>query len=156
MTFQVKERGTGTFAVSAGFSSVTGLVGKINIQERNLFGTGKVLSLQAEKSTSSLSSSVDLVMPNFLDTDSAVGFGLFYAHQNKPGGKNYSTTKLIGNSDSAFSSSNAGFMLHTSHDITDDLGLSLNYAYKHVNIFNIKDTASDLIKEQGVKALIHL
>ncbi|CEI84742.1 outer membrane protein assembly factor BamA [Ehrlichia minasensis] len=153
LTFQVKERGTGTFAVSAGFSSVTGLVGKINIQERNLLGTGKVLSLQAEKSTSSLSSSIDIVMPNFLDTDSAIGFGLFYAHQNKPGGKSYSPNKFIGNSDSAFSSSNAGFMLHTSHDITDDLGLSLNYAYKHVNIFNIKDTASDLIKEQGGKSI---
>ncbi|ABD45160.1 outer membrane assembly complex, YaeT protein [Ehrlichia chaffeensis str. Heartland] len=155
LNFQVKERGTGTFSVSAGFSSVTGLVGKINIQERNLFGTGKILSLQAEKSTSSLSSSIDFVVPNFSETDSAVGFGLFYSHQNKPKGKDFpnliNPAAITGNTDAAFSSSNAGFMLHTSHDITDDLNLALHYAYKHVNIFNVKDTASELIKEQAGK-----
>ncbi|AHX04722.1 outer membrane protein assembly factor BamA [Ehrlichia japonica] len=154
LTFQVKERGTGTFAVSAGFSSVTGLVGKVNIQERNLLGTGKILSLQAEKSTSSLSSSIDFIVPNFSDTDSAIGFGLFYAHQNKPGGKDSPnlmnpSTKFTGNTEAAFSSSNAGFMLHTSHDITDDLNLSLNYSYRHVNVYNVNDTASELIKEQA-------
>ena len=155
LNFQVKERGTGSFDVAAGFSSVSGLVGKVNIQERNLFGTGKILSLHLEKSAASLSSSIDFVIPNFSETDSAVGLGLFYSHQNKSNSKgsssNDAASKLIGNSDPTFSSSNAGFMLHTSHDITDDLGISLSYSYKHVNIFNVKDSASDLIKEQAGK-----
>ena len=154
LNFQVKERGTGSFDIAAGFSSITGLVGKINIQERNLFGTGKVLSLHVEKSAASLSSSIDFIIPNFSDTDSAVGFGLFYSHQNKSSTQDPTSgpaAKLIGNPDPTFSSSNAGFMLHTSHDITDDLGISLNYSYKHVNILNVKDTASDLIKEQSGK-----
>ena len=153
LNFQVKERGTGSFDVAAGFSSVTGLVGKVNIQERNLFGTGKILSLHVEKSAASLSSSIDFVMPNFSDTDSAVGFGLFYSHQNKSSAQNPMSgpSKFIGSPDPTFSSSNAGFMLHTSHNITDDLGISFNYSYKHVNILNVKDSASDLIKEQAGK-----
>ncbi|MGN7618796.1 MAG: outer membrane protein assembly factor BamA [Ehrlichia sp.] len=154
LDFQVKERGTGSFDVSAGFSSITGLVGKINIQERNLFGTGRTLSLHVEKSAVSLSSSVDFIVPNFLDTDSATGFGLFYSHQNKSSAKESNVigaAKFASNADPTFTSSNAGFMLHTAHDITDDLGISLNYSYRHVNIFNVKEAASDLIKEQAGK-----
>ncbi|QLK53675.1 outer membrane protein assembly factor BamA [Ehrlichia ruminantium] len=154
LNFQVKEKGTGSFDIAAGFSSITGLVGKINIQERNLFGTGKILSLHLEKSSSSLSSSIDFAVPNFLETDSAVGFGLFYSQQNKPSMEkiNSSFIEIMkDNSDAAFSSSSAGLILHTSHNITDDLGLSLNYSYKHVNIFNVKDTASEIIKEQAGK-----
>lgn len=47
VTVTVKERDTGTFSVGAGLASSQGFIGTAQVSQRNLFGTGHSLALQA-------------------------------------------------------------------------------------------------------------
>ncbi|KJV64659.1 outer membrane assembly complex, YaeT protein [Anaplasma phagocytophilum str. ApMUC09] len=77
INFTVKERGTGSFDIGAGFSPASGLVGKISIKERNLLGTGKVISFDLMRSLSGMSSVLDLVTPDIFDSEVSFGVGRF-------------------------------------------------------------------------------
>ncbi|QXK91628.1 outer membrane protein assembly factor BamA [Neoehrlichia mikurensis] len=147
LNFNLKEKGTGSFDIGAGFSSMTGLVGKISIQERNLLGTGKTFAFKLERSLTNFSSAIDLITPYFLDSNVSLGMGLFYSQQ-----KNQANEQRILPSDtSVFSSSSTGFSTRLSYNITNNIIGALSYSYKYNHIYNVNRNASALIKEQEGK-----
>ncbi len=148
LNFRVKERGTGSFDIGAGFSSESGLVGKISVRERNAFGTGKMVAFDLSRSMTSLSGTLDLVTPNVLDSDVAFGVGVFYSQQGSPSSSSGTLGGLFSSSEGSFSSTNAGLSTRLSCNLTDSVAASLQYYYKYHSIHNIGESASIYIKEQ--------
>ncbi|MDB1135314.1 outer membrane protein assembly factor BamA [Candidatus Anaplasma sp. TIGMIC] len=145
LNFTVKERGTGSFDIGAGFSPASGLVGKVSIKERNLMGTGKVVAFDLMRSLTGMSSTLDLVTPDIFDSEVSFGIGSFYSRQGS------APAKSLGGlfpSDSPFSSTNAGFSARLSCSLTDSVAASLQYYYKYHSIHNVGNSASKYIKEQ--------
>ncbi|GHM58469.1 MAG: outer membrane protein assembly factor BamA [Candidatus Mesenet longicola] len=135
LNISVKEKSTSSFQVSGGFSSASGLMGNINIKERNLFGTGRELSFSLEKTALSFSNNIDFTENHIFDSDVSLGVGVFFSSQAQ-------------SIDSNFSSKNSGFITRLSYDITDNLSQSLRYSFKYNNIVNVAKNASLFIKEQ--------
>ncbi|MCU7611274.1 outer membrane protein assembly factor BamA [Anaplasma capra] len=150
LNFKVKERSTGSFDIGAGFSSESGLVGKISIGERNVLGTGKVVALDVSRSMTSLSGTLDLVTPNIFDSEVAFGVGVFYSQQgNASFPDKKKTLRLLPPSEGgSFSNTNAGLSTRLSCNFTDSVAGSLQYYYKYHRIHNIGESASIYIKEQ--------
>ncbi len=77
MSVKLKEKPTGFFSVAGGFSSVETIIFAGQIQESNLFGTGKRVSLNAQIGGVTQLFFLNYTDPHFLDTDwtlDAVGF----------------------------------------------------------------------------------
>ncbi len=68
ITFDVKERATGTFQVGAGFSSIEQFILTAQVDQQNLFGHGQSLSLQAQVSGIRQLIQVQFVEPYFMST----------------------------------------------------------------------------------------
>jgi len=68
ITYEVKERATGTFQVGAGFSSIEQFILTAQVDQQNLFGHGQSLSLQAQVSGIRQLIQVQFVEPYFLST----------------------------------------------------------------------------------------
>ena len=145
INFTVKERGTGSFDVGAGFSPLSGLVGKISVRERNLLGTGKVVGFELVRSLTGMSSVLDLVTPDIFDSEVSFGVGAFYSHQGSSMAK---SVNGLFPAESPFSSTNAGYSARLSCSLTDSLAASLQYYYKYHSIHNVGSGASEYIKEQ--------
>ncbi len=77
VTFEVKERPTGTFQIGAGFSSVENFIATAQISQENLFGRGQTLSFMAQLSSLRQFFSLSFVEPYFLDTNWYFGFRVF-------------------------------------------------------------------------------
>ncbi|WP_339048440.1 outer membrane protein assembly factor BamA [Candidatus Mesenet endosymbiont of Phosphuga atrata] len=138
LNVSVKEKSTSSFQISGGFSTASGLMGNINIKERNLFGTGRELSFSLEKTALSFSNNIDFTENHIFDSDVSLGIGVFFSSQAQ-------------SIDSNFSSKNSGFITRLSYDITDNLSQSLRYSFKYNNIVNVAKNASLFIKEQEGK-----
>ncbi len=74
---KVKEKSTGFFSVAGGFSSVENFIFAGQIQEANLFGYGKRLSLNAQIGGVTQLFYINYQDPNLLDTDWTLGTLLF-------------------------------------------------------------------------------
>jgi outer membrane protein insertion porin family len=68
ITYEIKERATGTFQVGAGFSSIEQFILTAQVDQQNLFGHGQSLSLQAQISGIRQLVQVQFVEPYFLST----------------------------------------------------------------------------------------
>lgn len=74
---EVAERPTGTFQVGAGFSSIENFIATAQVQQANLFGTGRSLSLQAQLSSIRQLINVRFAEPYFLDSPFSAAIDLF-------------------------------------------------------------------------------
>ena len=77
VTFQVKERPTGTFQIGAGFSSVENFIAQAQVSQDNLFGRGQRLALQAQVSGLRQLFSLSFWEPYFFDSRVTFGFDLY-------------------------------------------------------------------------------
>jgi outer membrane protein insertion porin family len=68
ITYEIKERATGTFQVGAGFSSIEQFILTAQVNQQNLFGHGQSLSLQAQISGIRQLVQVQFVEPYFMST----------------------------------------------------------------------------------------
>lgn len=68
VTYEVKERATGTFQLGAGFSSIEQFILTAQIDQQNLFGHGQSLSLQAQVSGIRQLIQAQFVEPYFMST----------------------------------------------------------------------------------------
>lgn len=71
------ERKTGTLSLGAGYSSVEGLVGYLQVSQNNLFGNGQSVSAQWEAGNYKNSYSLSFTEPWLLDTPTSFGIDLF-------------------------------------------------------------------------------
>ncbi|MFT3922394.1 MAG: outer membrane protein assembly factor BamA [Myxococcales bacterium] len=68
ITYEVKERATGTFQVGAGFSSIEQFILTAQVDQQNLFGHGQSLSLQAQISGIRQLVQIQFVEPYLMST----------------------------------------------------------------------------------------
>jgi outer membrane protein insertion porin family len=78
----VKEKSTGDFSVGAGLASGEGLILTTSITERNLFGTGKILSTQINTSKVNTIYSVSYTNPYYTDEGMSRGFDVYERNVN--------------------------------------------------------------------------
>ena len=82
VSLAVKEKSTGDFSVGAGISSNVGVVFTGSITQRNLFGTGNLLSTQINTSRVNQVYSVSYTNPYFTDNGVSRGFDLYKRNVN--------------------------------------------------------------------------
>lgn len=133
----VTEQSTGEISFGAGYSSTGGILGDINVRERNLLGKGQNLSMGLQVGTLSSLANLSFTEPYFLDRAVAAGFDLFNTTNNRQAIASYSDSAL-------------GFALRAGWSYTEHLRQSVRYTLKDTNIYNVPFYASQVIQaEQG-------
>ena len=77
VSLAVKEKSTGDFSIGAGISSNVGLVFTGSVTQRNLFGTGNVLSTQVNTGKVNKVYSVSYTNPYYTDNGMSRGFDIY-------------------------------------------------------------------------------
>ncbi len=127
----VAERPTGTFSIGLGYSSVDKVIAQGSISQDNLFGYGVKLSLSGAVSASSLTYSLGVSDPHFLDTDWTVGFEVYKSEREYNDYDDYRT----------------GGALRAGHPVSENSKLYLTYRYELQEILNVDDDASVIIQD---------
>jgi outer membrane protein insertion porin family len=131
---KVKERPTGFFSVAGGFSSVETFIFAGQIQESNLFGYGKRLSLSAQIGGVTQLFMLNYQDPYFLDT-------------------NYAFEVLAFRTDREFRDfdrSSYGANISFGRRLISNLSGRVGYRFEHVDIQDVPEDAS-LIVEEGTR-----
>ncbi|HXG31446.1 MAG TPA: outer membrane protein assembly factor BamA [Thermodesulfobacteriota bacterium] len=128
---KVKEKPTGFFSVAGGFSSVETIIFAGQIQESNLFGYGKTLSLSAQIGGVTRLFFLNYQDPAFFDTDWTFDTVVF------------NTSREFRD----FDRKSYGGTLTFGRGLFSNLGGRVTYRYEHEDIENVSGDAKLLIKE---------
>jgi len=128
---KVKEKPTGFFSVAGGFSSVETIIFAGQIQESNLFGYGKTLSLSAQIGGVTRLFFLNYQDPAFFDTDWTFDAVVF------------NTSRKFRD----FDRRSYGGTVTFGRGLFSNLGGRVTYRYEHENIQNVSGNAKLLIKE---------
>jgi outer membrane protein insertion porin family len=79
----VQEQSTGSLTFGAGFSSAGGVLGNIQLRERNLLGRAQDLQLNLSLSTERQRAEISFTEPYFLGRNLSAGFDLFSTRTNQ-------------------------------------------------------------------------
>jgi len=135
LKIDVVEKATGSFSLGGGYSSVEHAYGTASIDQRNLFGRGQNLKLQAQVSGVSQTYMLSFTEPYFLDRRLSAGFDLYNQTRD------YTT----------YDRDSVGGKLRLSFPTWDYTRLYWNYSYDVSDVYNIDDSAANSIKEmEGV------
>jgi outer membrane protein insertion porin family len=135
----VEEQSTGEFSVGVGFSTTDGILGDVNIRERNFLGRGQ--DLRIGTTIAQLTKQVDLSFtePYFLDRNLAAGFDIFAIDQDN---------QLF----AQFNQVTYGGSLRVGYQINEALRQTLKYTIRQDTINNVQPTASSFIQlEAGTR-----
>lgn len=116
LVMSVKERNSGQFTFSLGYSQLAGLITSVALNERNFLGSGNQFGISLSNSIFQKSINVTYTNPYFTPTGVSVGYGLFYSEFNNA---NFNTAQ--------YSTSSYGGTVTFGVPITesDTVGLSL-------------------------------
>jgi outer membrane protein insertion porin family len=131
LNVKLKEKPTGFFSVAGGFSSIETFIFAAQIQESNLFGFGKTLSVSAQIGGVTRLATADYQDPHFVGTDftfEVLGFDTRRNFQD-------------------FSRSAYGGSVSFGRHIISNLSGRLVYTYQHVTVGNVSGDATLLISE---------
>jgi len=132
----VKERATGIFSIGAGYSSLDGIFGVLDVTQRNLFGRGQEVFLRVRFGAKSQLGLIGFTEPYLFDIPLRAGVD-FYEREREF---------------DDFTEERLGGDLRASYPLTEFLTVSGLYRLEEVDITNVADTASeDLRKEEGKK-----
>jgi len=92
----VVEKSTGSFSVSAGYSTTEGVVAGVGVTERNLLGRGQNVRLNTDLSFTRQSVDFSFTEPYFLDMPLAAGFDLFASQSDNTDISGYSSSRYGG------------------------------------------------------------
>ena len=141
---EVEEKSTGDLSFGVAYSTSDGVVGKIGIKERNFMGKGQELRLNYQGSKQTQNIDLGFTEPYFLDRPLSAGFDLFRSTRDSQNSSSYSQAETGGG-------------LRIGYSISERLAQSFRYTLKSVNIKDVKDTASEHIKNQkGTNVLSEL
>ncbi|HEV2551513.1 MAG TPA: outer membrane protein assembly factor BamA [Stellaceae bacterium] len=129
----VEEQSTGEFSVGVGFSTTDGILGDINIRERNFLGRGQ--DVRIGTTIAQLTKQVDLSFtePYFLERNLAAGFDIFGINQDN---------QLF----AQFNQVTYGASLRMGYQITEPLRQTLKYTIRQDTIKDVQPTASSFIQ----------
>ena len=146
MVFEVEEGRTGQLMLGAGYSSIDQLVGIVEVQQGNfdlfnppLFrGAGQKLRLRVQAGSKREDYLLSFVEPWFLNRRLSLGTDLYH-RENRYGSGDYDETRT-------------GGRLTLGRALTEYLRGEVYYNYEQVEISNVDDDASDVIKaEEGTR-----
>lgn len=139
LRLNVKEKPTGTFSIGAGYSTLDGFVGTLQIQKDNLFGLGYSLNLKGEFSSKRTDYTLSFTNKWLFDRPITFGFDLYNLERSY-----YDYTKK-----------SQGGALRLGHPIVGrKLYMYYRFAYEMEDIYDIDDDASDYVKEQEGKTTV--
>ena len=133
LEIEVKEKKTGELNFMFGYGTVDKFTSNIGIRERNLFGTGRELGINLQKTTFSKAVDLSYTKPYLLDTTLDGGFDIFQ----------YNNVKRYG---IPYNQQGSGFTLRGDYLITEFLRHQARYSYRNESLQNVDINASQNIK----------
>jgi outer membrane protein insertion porin family len=137
----VEEKSTGTLSMGFGFSTTSGPLFDVGVTERNLMGKGQNLSLEAMIAERQSKIDLSFTEPYFLDRDIAAGFDVFHTGTDNQDSSSFSTKQI-------------GETLRASYSITENLRQSWKHTIKQIQVEDVPDRASQLVKDAAGNELI--
>jgi len=129
----VRDKMTGMFSIGAGYSSIDGVTGVLSLTQKNLFGKGYEVTTKAEFSEKKADYTISFINPWLFDRPYSFGVDVFKTERDY-----YEYTK-----------SSIGGALSLGHQlIKRKLYMNYRLRYEVVDIHNIEDNASVIIKAQ--------
>lgn len=128
----VRERQTGFLSVGAGYSSTDKFVGMIDITQGNLGGRGQLIKLRGEFGSKFTSYELSFMEPWFFDKPVSFTTGV------------YNTKREY----TSYEKKTQGFMFGFGWRFKDYWRSNISYNFERTTIFNIDETASDVIRQQ--------
>jgi outer membrane protein insertion porin family len=130
----VKERNSGQFQFSVGFSQVSGINTAVSVSLQNLLGTGNALSFAVNNSKFFKQLNVFYENPYYTDEGITRGFSM-----------NYSTSNFGEANIARFSSNNGGFGMQMSFPISEYDRIFTSVAYERRNVKAFLGSTASLI-----------
>ena len=133
LEIKVKEKKTGELNLGLGYSTVNKFNINTGIKENNLFGTGRQIGINLQKSFTTVNAEFNYTKPYFFNHPIDVGFDLFKYRINK-------RNSLV------YDQNNSGFKINANYSITEFLTHQITYSRISQNIGNIDTNSSFAIK----------
>lgn len=138
LNFKVEEAQTTSVNFGAGYDSSQGIVGVIEIDERNFRGMGQHIIISINRNNYQKDFNFAFVEPYLNDKGWSAGFDVF-------------TINHKSEDDGAFKQNRCGFSFHLGKEMTDNLSQTFKISYTVNNVYDIGANASQYIKEQEGK-----
>lgn len=143
--FEVKEQNTGQFQIGAGFSSIDSLIGFVQIQKSNFdlyswppVGGGQSIMFRGTLGTKRQDVELKWSDPWFLDRRLNLGTALFRRN-----------SQFLSDE---YDQQNTGGRVSLGFPVLPFTRMNLTYGLEEIRVYNVDDTASDLIKaEEGTR-----
>jgi len=129
---KVKEKLTGMLTLGGGYSSIDKFMFTAEISQANLFGRGLRLRFKADFSSIRTNYNLSLTDPWFMDKPISASIGLHNELFKYPD----------------YSKKSTGGSLGFGRELSEYVGGNIIYNYERVDIFDVADSASSIIKEQ--------
>jgi outer membrane protein insertion porin family len=140
ITAEVEEQSTGEINFSAGFSTMDGPLGMVQLRERNLFGRAYAFGARVQIAKKSRNISLSLADPYFLSKDLEVGIGFDKGERDQE-------------SESSYTRDNVGARIWAGYSLAEYLGQRWSYGLSRDRIDRVKSDASRQVKEQAGSAV---
>jgi outer membrane protein insertion porin family len=127
----VKEKPTGAFSFGAGFGNVENFFGTASISERNLFGRGQTLALQAQIGSKTQKFTLSFTEPWFYDIPLSAGIDVYQW--------DYSFDD--------YDKDSVGGKLRFSYPVYDYTRAYMGYVFDIAKVKNVSDDAAESIKD---------
>jgi outer membrane protein insertion porin family len=147
----VKETKTGAFSFGGGYSTVDGLIGFIEVQQKNFdwknfpyfTGAGQMLSLRASFGTISSGFDLSFTNPWVFDYPVSFGFDAYIRQHDREEDVGYAYDEKVTGGDLRFGK-----------EISEYVNVNIVYRYDIIDISNVDPFASnDLKKEEGTNVI---
>jgi outer membrane protein insertion porin family len=136
VNIDVKERATGVFSIGAGYSSLDGLFGVLDVTQRNLFGRGQEVFLRVRLGSESQLGLIGFTEPYLFDIPLRAGFDIYDREREYDD----------------FTEERLGGDIRASYPLAEYLTLAGVYRLEEVEISDVSDDATqDLKDEEGTK-----
>ncbi len=133
LQIKVKEKKTGELNFGLGYSTVNKFNINAGIKENNLFGTGRQVGINLQKSFTTVNAEFNYTKPYFFNHPIDVGFDIFKYRINK-------RNSLV------YDQNNSGFKVNANYSITEFLSHQITYNRTNQNIGNIDSNSSFAIQ----------
>jgi outer membrane protein insertion porin family len=133
LIFEVQERKTGNVGLGAGYSTVEGLVGYVQLSQSNLFGEGKLFSADVQYGNQKKSWQLSYKDPWLLDTATSMGADVWNMFKDK----NYNGQ--------GYDLDTYGFDITFGRKLSDDQRVFLTYRYQQDEFSNIDADLAGLV-----------
>ena len=133
LNVQVEEAPTGSISAGAGYSTVDKLVALLSVSQNNLFGLGQSIRASAQIGSISKYFLISFTEPRIFDSRVLGGVDVYNNYRDY----------------TDYTISTTGGLTRLGFPLIESVRLYTQYRYEKVNVYNIKDSASDILKSEG-------